>query len=358
MKQQEIFDDDEVDNNEDKLSDTPIGTQISQYGIWLGEEPGIYDVRNELNDLTGKEWLKRTKSVWMSERCAEDKAAFNHPAPFLIRDIRKLITMFTKKGMLVLDPFVGSGTTLIAAAIEKRDGIGIDINPDYLELAVSRLEDYLSNEESMLFNLKEKERKIENHIPDIKLDSKLIEERKQFWIDWEKKKDHIVLQPKNDCHQALIEGNSKLLIGELPKIDYCVTSPPYHNILRNKGNGVRHDGSQTRQGVEYYSENPEDLGNQESYQDYLDCLGDIFIEIYRKLRNNKYCTIIISDFTVDKQETNAHGDVIDIMRHIGFTFMGTIVLVQDSKPLYPFGYPYQFRINHVHQYILNFLKRE
>jgi DNA modification methylase len=146
------------------------------------------------------------------------------------------------------------------------------------------------------------------------------------------------------------------LIRELPEFDYCVTSPPYHNILRNKGGGVRHDGSQTRQGVEYYSEYPDDLGNQESYQEYLKLLQEIFKEVYKKLRNNKYCTIIISDFTVDKQETNAHGDVINVISDIGFTFIGTIVLVQDSKVLYPFGYPYQFRINHVHQYILNFLK--
>jgi DNA modification methylase len=107
---------------------------------------------------------------------------------------------------------------------------------------------------------------------------------------------------------------------------------------------------------QYYSEYPDDLGNQESYQEYLKLLQEIFKEVYKKLRNNKYCTIIISDFTVDKQETNAHGDVINVISDIGFTFIGTIVLVQDSKVLYPFGYPYQFRINHVHQYILNFLK--
>ena len=65
---------------------------------------GKYDKRNKINDLTGKEWLQLSKSVWISERCPEDKDAFEHPAPFLIRDIRKLITLFTKKGMVVLDP--------------------------------------------------------------------------------------------------------------------------------------------------------------------------------------------------------------------------------------------------------------
>jgi hypothetical protein len=55
------------------------------------------DKRNILNDLTGKEWLKLTKSFWLSEKCVDDKDAFKHPAPFLIKDIMKLISLFTKK---------------------------------------------------------------------------------------------------------------------------------------------------------------------------------------------------------------------------------------------------------------------
>jgi hypothetical protein len=80
-------------------------------------------------------------------------------------------------------------------------------------------------------------------------------------------------------------------------------------------------------------------------------------KVYEKLRVGKYCSVIISDFTVDRRETNVHGDVISMMKDtLGLTFMGTTILAQDSKPLYPFGYPYQYRINHVHQYILNFSK--
>ena len=45
-----------------------------------------YDERNKLNDLTGKEWLLMTKSFVFSEKCAEDKDALKHPAPFLIKD--------------------------------------------------------------------------------------------------------------------------------------------------------------------------------------------------------------------------------------------------------------------------------
>jgi len=265
---------------------------------------GIYDKRNKLNDLTGKEWLKLSKSVWISTRSAIDKDAFEHPAPFLIEDIKKLVLLFTKKNERVLDVFMGSGSTLIAATLSGRYGIGIDLNEEYCDLAKKRL----------------KKLKI----------------------------------PKTDY--KIIIGDSLTKIEKLESVDYCVTSPPYHNILKNKGMGIRHDGSQKRQGIEYYSDHEDDVGNQDTYLEYLDSLKRIMNQLYLKLKPNKYCTIVISDFTVEKKETNAHGDVITLMQDIGFEFVGTIVLVQDSKPLYPFGYPYAYKINHVHQYLLNFRK--
>lgn len=269
----------------------------------LRKDKGKYDPRNRINDLTGKEWLQLSKSVWISERCQEDKEAFKHPAPFLIEDIRKLIQLFTKKGNLVLDPFMGSGTTLIASSLEGRSSIGIDLNKKYYELAQSRLKK-------------------------LKLNSYKIK-----------------------------RGNSLKLIPKIKRnIDYCVTSPPYHNILRNKGGGIRADGSQRRQGVVYYSENTEDVGNQKDYTSFLKILSEIMSKVYTKLNKGKYCSIIISDFTVNKKETNAHGDLINLMQNIGFEFCGTVILVQNSKPLYPFGYPYAYKINHHHQYILNFKK--
>ena len=109
--------------------------------IDLGER-GKLSPYNNLNDLTGKEWLKLTGSFWMSEKCANDKDAMKQPAPFLIKDIQKLISMFTKKEMRVLDPFCGSGTTLIASCNIDRFGIGIDLNAEYKELALNRLKQY------------------------------------------------------------------------------------------------------------------------------------------------------------------------------------------------------------------------
>lgn len=266
------------------------------------------DKRNKLNNLNGKDWIKSTKSYWISEKCADDKIALKHPAPFMVKDIIKLVSFFTKKKQIVLDPFNGTGTTLLACCRTGRKGIGIDLNKNYNDLAKKRLKD----------------------------------------------------QP-NYKDQKIIFGNSLNKIKNIEgEINYCVTSPPYHNILRNKGNGIRDVKDNYRKGartgVEYYSENKNDLGNQKSYQIFLDLFEKIMLEVFLKLKNRSYTSIIISDFTVNKKEKNVQGDVVNLMQNIGFDFVGTTVLLQETKPLYPFGYPYSYVINHHHQNIINFRK--
>ena len=266
------------------------------------------DKRNKLNNLNGKDWIKSTKSYWISEKCVDDKIALKHPAPFMVKDIIKLVSFFTKKKQIVLDPFNGTGTTLLACCRTGRKGIGIDLNKNYNDLAKKRLKD----------------------------------------------------QP-NYKDQKIIFGNSLNKIKNIEgEINYCVTSPPYHNILRNKGNGIRDVKDNYRKGartgVEYYSENKNDLGNQKSYQNFLNLFEKIMSEVFLKLKNRSYTSIVISDFTVNKKEKNVQGDVVNLMQNIGFDFVGTTVLLQETKPLYPFGYPYSYVINHHHQNIINFRK--
>jgi DNA modification methylase len=274
---------------------------------------GIYDVRNTLNDLTGREWLKLTGSFWMTEKCADDKAAMAHPAPFLVKDIEKLIKLFTKKNMTVLDPFCGSGTTILASTNLGRQSIGFDLNAEYKDLCNQRL----------------------------------LKKGKTEKIDFD--------------YQI---GDSLELLRKMERssIDYMVTSPPYHNILKNKSQGIRSDKTEKgfrnggRTGISYYSENELDLGNCDSYDLFLEKLSEIMAEVYLVLKNRKYCSIVISDFTVAKKEVNVQGDIVRLMTDIGFEFSGTTVLLQPNKPLYPFGYPYAYKINHHHQNIINFRK--
>lgn len=274
---------------------------------------GIYDSRNKLNDLTGKEWLKLTKSFLLSEKCKDDKDAFLHPAPFLIKDVEKFVSLFTKQGMTVLDPFIGSGTTALACNNLNRFCVGIDLNKEYYDLAVKRFE------------------------------KKGMQQGKDY---------------------QFIIGDSLEEVKKIQEVDFIITSPPYHNILKNNSKGIRKDTklkgfrNGSRIGVDYYSENPKDLGNQESYGEFLGLLSLVMKECYIKLKPKKYCSLILSDFTVEKKEICVQADIVDLMEDIGFIFVGTIVLLQDNKPLYPFGYPYSFKINHMHQNIINFQKLE
>lgn len=274
----------------------------------LENQPGRYDQRNKLNDLTGKEWLLLTKSFWETDPSPLDKTAYNHPAPFLVNDISKLISMFTKKGMTVLDPFVGCGTTLIAANNLCRDSIGIDLNSEYYDMFKKRVENI-----NLSTNVK------------------------------------------------YIIGDSEQKIDEIGMVDYIVTSPPYHNILKNDAKGLRNNSGKNyrmaaREGVDYYSDHPNDLGNFEEYEDFLNAFGKIMKKAYDHLNESKYATIIISDFTVNKKEVCVQADIVKVMSNIGFEFVGTTVLFQPVKPLYPFGYPYAYKMNHHHQNIINFRK--
>lgn len=275
-------------------------------------DEGKYDKRNKLNDLTGKEWLKLTRSFWISEKCKDDKIALKHPAPFMIKDTKKLISLFTKKEMNVFDPFLGSGTTVAAAVMLGRKGYGIDLSEEYISLSKERFKELKLSE--------------------------------------------------NDYSILLGDSTKKIDVFEDEFFDYIVTSPPYHNILKNKASGIRSDNSDkgyrngARQGVEYYSDNLKDLGNQETFDDFIKLLSKIMKKCYAKLKTGKYCTIVISDFTVDKKEVCVQSYIVKMMEKIGFEFTGTTVLLQNNKPLYPFGYPFAYKINHHHQNMITFRK--
>lgn len=296
-----------MSNFQDLEKENPIKKKRPRKPLSEEGKPGRYDERNILNDLTGKDWLLLTGSFWFSEPTVEDKAAYAHPAPFMVRDIEKLISLFTKHGMTVLDPFVGSGTTMLAANKLGRHAIGIDLNSEYKKIADKRLKD------------------------------------------------------KGFSDYRYIVGDANKKIETLEEVDYIVTSPPYHNILRNSSKGTRHDNGKlyrmsARDGVQYYTDRNNDLGNFDEYADFISSLKGIMSKALSKLRKGKYCTIIISDFTVNRVEVCVQADIVSIMQEVGFIFCGTTVLLQTVKPLYPFGYPYAYKINHHHQNIMNFMR--
>lgn len=89
------------------------------------------------SDITKEEFMEWTNGVW--NFMGESKKQVGHPAPFPFELPRRCIKLFTFLGDTVLDPFLGSGSTLIACALTNRRGIGIEIDKNYCEIAKQRL---------------------------------------------------------------------------------------------------------------------------------------------------------------------------------------------------------------------------
>ena len=89
------------------------------------------------SDITKKEFMEWTNGVWNFS--GESKKRVGHPAPFPVELPRRCIKLFSFVGDTILDPFLGSGSTLLACLETGREGIGVDIDKKYCELAKNRL---------------------------------------------------------------------------------------------------------------------------------------------------------------------------------------------------------------------------
>ncbi|MEA3443055.1 MAG: site-specific DNA-methyltransferase [Chloroflexota bacterium] len=115
---------------------------------------------NRDNTISREEFLEFTKSVWTFP--AEQAKSVGHPAPFPIELPYRLIQLYTYQDEVVLDPFVGSGQTAIAAVKTKRHYVGYDINEDYVKLAERRIRRFSYTQSiPTLFDLIVKEGRIE-----------------------------------------------------------------------------------------------------------------------------------------------------------------------------------------------------
>ena len=87
--------------------------------------------------ITKEEFIEWTNGVWTFN--GEKKKKIGHPAPFPLELPNRCMKLFSFEGDIILDPFMGSGTTLLSCQINNRKGIGIEINDKYCDLAKKRL---------------------------------------------------------------------------------------------------------------------------------------------------------------------------------------------------------------------------
>ncbi|MFC2076206.1 DNA methyltransferase [candidate division KSB1 bacterium] len=266
-------------------------------------------VVNILNDLTAKEWIAETTSVWIQKGLGKNhkhaQIEREHPAPFSYQDVARLIRFFTKGGQTVLDPFVGVGSTLKAAALEGRKGVGIELNPQYVKLAKKRLKNEIE--------------------PDL-----------YACLD-----------------QTILLGDARDLIPTLPKnsVNLVVTSPPYWNILHKEDHKVRQERIQNGLDVKY-SNFPNDLGNIVEYPVFLEEVANILGLCYQVLDTGGHMCIVVGDFREKSKYYMFHADLASAMGNRGFELKGLTILYQNHKRVFPYGYPYAYVPNLHHQYII------
>jgi len=267
---------------------------------------------NHINCLTPKDWLKSQIALWefnYESRDVRDRDI--HPAVFPLALPKKCIELFTHKGELILDPFVGSGTTLLAAQDLERNAIGFDLNKKYVDFSNKRLSQ-----------------------------KKLNDKTKQIAIN-----DDSINIPE------YLEEES---------VSLCVTSPPYANMLNRPrlNKSLRGDLRKNKHygKVQQYSNNPRDLGTMEA-REYARNLGEIYKNILPLLKPKAHCVINVTDLWWENKRLLIHMYVIEEMQKAGYELRN--IIIWDRRNLVNkagiFGWPSNYiTLGTTFEYILDF----
>lgn len=115
----------------------PVLRDIHEYILIYSKDTYSRSGKGKKNSIKKEEFLEWTKSVWTFPAISARK--IGHPAPFPEELPHRLIQLYTFKDDVILDPFVGSGTTCISAFRDKRNYVGYDIDSSYVKLAHQRI---------------------------------------------------------------------------------------------------------------------------------------------------------------------------------------------------------------------------
>jgi DNA modification methylase len=262
---------------------------------------------NRLNKLDAKEWLKFTKTWFIHNPPKRSKQELLHPAKFPEDMIESFISFFTKPQDVVFDPFLGTGSTLVAAHNIERNGVGIELQKKYAAIAKQRI-DRLTQQKT--------------------------------------------LTSKAKTTQRIIAGNAlELNKLKLPKVDFVITSPPYGPMLNKKG--LAQQKRSANKLDTKYSEDTKDIGNISDYDKFVKTLATIFEKTKNILKQDKYLVIIIQNYRDGPQYRTLAWDVGKALE-TDFTLVGERFWLQDNKTLFPYGMGYSFVPNVHHHYCLIF----
>ena len=269
---------------------------------------------SHINCLTAKEWLKSQLGVWQFYYEGRDiREKELHPAVFPISLASKVISLFTHRGELVVDPFVGSGTTLVAARDLDRNAVGFDLQEAYIKLSGERLGQ---------------------------------------------------LRLGNTSKQLAIQDDARNIpqYFEEERVSLVFTSPPYANLLnrKRKNKSRRGDLRENEQymRVEQYSQDARDLGTL-APSEFGQAMEEIFGGMLPLLKPKGHCVINIPDMWWRNRRITLHIIVVEALRRAGYELRNTIIWDRTNivNRIGIFGWPSNYiTMGTTFEYLLDFCR--
>jgi DNA modification methylase len=277
------------------------------------EDRGIYDERNRVNDLTGREWKFATKSVIPEQYppALQHDLRSEHGGQKPPRLCLALVQRFSKAGDLVLDPFAGVGGTLLGAALAEYEGTG--------------------RRDAIGF------------------------ERTERWIDIYE----TVLERENAEREARSEGplaaqdmrhgDCTDLVEDLETdaVDFLLTDVPYWDM--DKVDQTRNEAETRDSKLGDF-----DADDRQTKADWLDGMEAAFEQFRRVVKPDGYVVVFIGDMYREQSYNMLSADLADRIEAAGYTMKANLVWYDPSKDLHVYGYPFAFVPSMVHQNILVF----
>jgi len=271
-------------------------------------KPPSVHPKNKLNVLTGNAWLYFTKSVLRTSyphaygHDLRRQQGGNKPPQLM----QAIIEFFTKPAQTVLDPFCGVGGTLLGASLCGRKATGIEINPRWLEIY------------------------------------RQVCEREG-------------IEP-----QEAIKGDCLRVLPKLAKagrvFDFIATDPPYSIALEKTMCTDVYDIQHRKTDFENFSDDPADFRNRASFEEYYDAIERAFALMCPLLKDGGYLAVIIRDSYQDGEYIPATYQIAERIRRSGLVMKGIKVWYGTGARVRPYGYPYSYVPNIVHQSIVVFRK--
>ena len=265
------------------------------------------------NGMTAREWTLSSRSVWNDVSSARKGKHLLHGATFPEKLAERVILMYSKEGDYVLDPFLGTGTTVISAIKNNRFGYGIELADKYYNIASEEV----ANTVNLLISNTYK----------------------------------------------IMQGDCEVVIDEIPdeSIQLTFTSPPYadliHKVVEDREKRHKHSAfvEMNNATTNVYSDNEADLGNM-SLDEYKEKVVRIMKRIYSKTKPGGYNVWVVKDYREIQNKVpyvDLHSAIAECGSKAGFVYHDLIIWDQnEQRALVLLGYPSVFYVNQNHSYLV------